>query len=182
MEIAPAFVEADTVEAEPKTGVSPITGLPEDITPVAAGSFIRSPGFETVYYVDGAGSRHPLWDRQTFFTWKDSWNDVDWVTDATLPTLSFGNALPPKPGVVLIKVQSDPNVYAVENGDDPWRPVLREIPSEAIAAALYGSAWADYVIDVEPTLFSHYAKGEPMEADTAVDREALRTRDSLAEK
>gem|GEM_PF-4982735 len=37
--------------------------------------------------VDEDMHRHPFWDVQTFFTWADSWDDVVWVTDATLQTL-----------------------------------------------------------------------------------------------
>jgi hypothetical protein len=61
----------------------------------------------------------------------------------------------PKPGVVLVKIQSDPRVYALENNlEDVYSPVLREIASESIARAMYGEAWADYVIDIEPTFFT----------------------------
>lgn len=177
MEIAPAFADAE--ESEPETGLSPITGEPEEIDTVAPGTFIRSSGFDTVYYVDGEGKRHPVWDRQTFFTWNDSWGDLVWVTDATLPTLALGDVLPPKPGVVLVKIQSDPRVYAVEEGVTRWLPILRELVSEEVAREMYGPFWAEFVIDVEPTLFSHYQTGDRITEPEPVDLSVLKTRESL---
>ncbi len=174
MSIASSFVTE-----EPAVGLSPITGAYEEIDVVTNGSYIRSPGFDTVYYVDLDQKRHPLWDAQTFFTWKDSFGSIAWVTDATLSTLSLGPVLPPQPGVVLVKVQSEETVYAVEIGATTWRPVLREIPSETVAVALYGEAWSDYVIDIEPTLFSHYSIGEAMTATDSVDLSMMKLRDTL---
>jgi len=181
MEIAPAFAATASEETSGTTemGTSPITGMPEEITSVTAETFIRSPGFDTVYYVDGDGSRHPLWDSQTFFTWNDSWDDVAWVTDATLPTLSLGEVLPPKPGVALVKIQSDPRTYVVEEGATMWHPILREITSEEIAIGMFGALWSDYVIDVEPTLFSHYQAGDAILSVESADVTLLKPRSSL---
>ena len=180
MEIAPAFAGMAAGGALPGSmGISPITGEQEEITSITPGAFIRSPGFDTVYYVDGGYNRHPLWDQQTFFTWNDSWDDVVWVTDATLPTLPLGNVLPPKPGVVLVKIQSDARAYVVENGATLWRPILRELTSEDVAAGMFGANWGDFVIDVEPTLFSHYQAGDPIVSVEPADLSALKTRLSL---
>lgn len=170
-EIAPAF--AASVTQETQYGTSPITGETEEITPVTPGMYIRSASYDTVYYVDTDNKRHPLWDEQTYFTWNDSWDAVTWVTDATLTTLSLGSLLPPKPGVVLVKLQSASEVYAVEEGETRYAPVLRELSSESVAVAMYGSDWAKYVVDIEPTLYTHYVMGEPIVAAEAVDTTIL---------
>jgi hypothetical protein len=70
-----------------ETGPSPFTGEIQPISQLGVGWFIRGPGGDTVYMVDEDMHRHPFWDVQTFFTWADSWDDVVWVTDATLQTL-----------------------------------------------------------------------------------------------
>jgi subtilisin family serine protease len=171
-EIAPAF--ASSVIQETQYGISPITGEIEEITPVSPGMYIRSASYETVYYVDTDNKRHPLWDEQTYFTWNDSWDEVTWVTDATLTTLTLGSLLPPKPGVVLVKLQSASAVYAVEEGGTRYAPVLRELSSERVAVSMFGSDWARYVIDIEPTLYTHYMLGEPMVATEAVDTSILK--------
>jgi len=161
-------------------GTSPLDGTEEEISDVQSGQFIRSYGFSSIYYVDPDLGRRVFWDTNTFFTWADSWDNVVWVTDATLPTLTFGDAFLPKPGVVLVKIQSDPKVYAIDE-DGAGNPVLRWVPSEDVAIALYGSDWADYVIDIDATIFSKFEMGDDMTDDEDVDTSIMKTRVELAE-
>jgi hypothetical protein len=65
-------------------------------------------------------------------------------------------------------------VYAVEEGGTRYAPVLRELSSERVAVSMFGSDWARYVIDIEPTLYTHYMLGEPMVATEAVDTSILK--------
>jgi subtilisin family serine protease len=159
--------------------VSPVTGQDEAVSTVYTGWFVRSPSFDTIYYLDEDLHRHPFWDAQTYFTWADTWDDTVWVTDATLSTLQLDAPLVPKAGVVLVKIQSDPSVYAVENGSDPWSPILRKIVSEQVAADMYFGAWADFVLDVEPTLFGRYQRGADIETPESVDTSILRSRNEI---
>jgi len=156
-------------------GPSPITGEDEDISVVVAGQFIRSYGFNTIYYVDEDLVRHPFWDSNTFFTYADSFDEVVWVTDATLPTMTMGSPILPQAGVVLVKIQSDPKVYAIDTDN-----VLRWVPDEATAITLYGESWADYVIDLEPTTFARFSVGDDMTTSDTVDRTIMKTRMELA--
>lgn len=161
-------------------GTSPLDGSEEEISEVSAGWFVRAYGYSSVYYVDESHDRRVFWDTSTFFTWADSWDDVVWVTDATLPTLDMGDAMLPKPGVVLVKIQSDPKVYAIDV-DETGAYVLRWIPSEEVAISLYGSDWADYVIDLDSTIFSKFGMGDDMSEDDDVDTSVMKTRVGLAE-
>ncbi len=163
-----------------RTGPSPITGLIEPISEVKAGQYIRSFGFDTVYYVTSDFKRRPFWNSTTFFTWASSFKDVIWVTDATLPTLPMDIPMLPKPGVVLVKIQSDSKTYEVESAPDGVG-VLRWLPNEEIAKARYGARWADYVIDLEPTLFTRYHVGSAQTDVTAQDMSTMKTRDVIAE-
>lgn len=160
---------------------SPYTGETEDVSAVEAGWYVRGMSSPAVYWIDADLHRHPFWDAQTFFTWADSWDEVVWVTDATLPSLPIDSAILPRPGSVLVKIQSEAKVYAVE-ADADGNAVLRWISTEDVGVALYGADWADFVIDVEPTIFVKYAVGDDMSADDVVDRSLLRTRASLAER
>lgn len=145
-------------------GLSPVTGKAENISAVVAGDYIKSPSFSTVYYVTGKFTRRPFMDGQTYFTWQDSFTGVKSVTDATLSALPLEGAMLPKPGVVLVKIQSDPKTYAVTaNPDDAFKPILRWVASEAVAKELYGAAWSSYVIDVPPTLFPRFKFGASIE-------------------
>lgn len=158
------------------TGSSPFNQELQSISEVQAGWMIRSISYDAVYLVGDDGKRHAFWDAQTYFTWSDSWDDVIWVTDATLPTLSLGVPVLPKPGVVLIKIVSDPNVYSVEIDPIAEASVLRKITSEEIAVDIYGIDWADYVIDIEPTLISHYTRGLDVTTTEIVDLTVMKTR------
>ena len=176
-EVTTTDSEGRTVGVDSGTvGPSPVTGEDESISTVVAGQFIRSYSFSTVYYVDEHFVRHPFWDTNSFFTYADSFGDVVWVTDATLPTMTMGDPILPKVGVVLVKIQSDTNVYAIDTGN-----VLRLVSSEDMAIRLYTADWADYVIDLEPTVFGRFAFGSEMTSSSAVDRSILRTRIALAE-
>lgn len=151
------------------------------VSTVPVGSAITASTTQTVYYVPSAGVRRAFINESAFFTYYDSFDAVDVIADAELPTLSLGGLMLPKAGVVLVKIQSDPRVYAtVENPDDAYSPILRAIESEEIAAEMYGAAWADYVIDIEPTFFSRFTQGEMITSPMPVDTSIMKTRAELA--
>lgn len=156
-------------------GASPVTGNTESISNVVAGQFIRSYYFNTIYYIDENYERRPFWDTNSFFTYADSFDEVVWVTDATLPTMELGDPMLPAAGVVLVKIQSDANVYAIDTGN-----VLRLVPSETTAASLYGSSWANYVIDLESTTFGRFTVGSDMTTSNVIDLDLMKTRSELA--
>lgn len=175
-------VDAEGRYVSPSTatvGISPFSQAPERVSTVKPGWLIRSTGSDSVYYVGADGKRHVFWDAQTYFTWSDSWTDVIWVTDATMPTLALGSPMLPKPGVVLIKIQSDPSVYKVDTDPVTGSFLLRHLASESLAISMYGESWADAVIDVEPTLFAHYAKGREVSLAESVDLSAIKSRSQI---
>lgn len=144
--------------------------------------YVRSVYFDTVYYIDeidGALVRRPFTDAQTYFTYQNNWSAVETVTDATLPTLSLGAPMLPKAGVVLVKVQSDARTYALEEVDG--EVFLRWITSESAAQSLFGSDWADYVIDVSATLFPRFEQGDDVDSadDYDADTDAMKTREEV---
>lgn len=161
-------------------GASPYDGSLQEISSVETGWYVRSYNYPTVYYVSADGIRRPFWDANAYFTWTDSWDDVIWVTDATLPTMTLGSPMLPQPGVVLVKITSDPRVYAVEQDGETGEYDLRWITSETIASSMYGSAWADYVIDLDPTIFPRYSVGGDITSVEAVDMSIMKTRTALA--
>ncbi|MFH1712197.1 MAG: S8 family peptidase [Patescibacteria group bacterium] len=162
-------------------GISPVTGGQEMISNVENGDCIRTSSFSTVYHVGQDSIRRIFIDAVTYFTYADTFDTVGSVSDATLPTMSIGGTILPKPGVVLVKIQSDPRVYATEvNENDPYSPILRAIETEEIARQMYGARWADYVIDVEPTFFSRYTQGEPITKAISVNKTILKTRQEIA--
>ena len=169
--------EEPVVDAEPSgtTGISPVTGLEEDISVVSVGDYIKSPSFTTVYFIDDLLQRHPFIDAQTFFTFEDDFSSIVTVTDATLSTLTIAEPMLPNPGVTLVKIQSDDNVYAVDASEG-----LRWVTTEEIAIAMYGQSWSDYVIDLPPTLFPHFTVGSAIESAETIDVSSMKNRFALS--
>ena len=153
---------------------SPLTGELEEVTFVEAGSYIRSESFDTVYYITNDFQRRPFYNAQTFFTWHDTFDNVVFTTDATLPLLPLGSPMLPKAETVLVKIQSDARVFALGASDEDEGDLLRWIPSEDVAIELYGDDWSDYVIDLPPTLFPRFGEGQDMDRNEIVDKGALK--------
>jgi hypothetical protein len=57
----------------------------------------------------------------------------------------------------MVKIMSDPHVYAVARGG-----VLRWVTSEAVAARLFGSGWNKMIDDVSDAFFVNYTLGAPI--------------------
>lgn len=142
------------------------------------GTYMRGGSWTTVYYV-ADGVRYPFLDAQTFFTYADDFSDVVTVSDSELGNYTMGVPMMPKTGTVLVKVQSVNKVYALTEGN-----VLRWITSESLATELYGSHWADYVIDVPVTAWGHFTIGDDVRSanDIEVDVGSMMTRDEVNSK
>jgi hypothetical protein len=171
--------DEDTSDDEaPAMGYSPVTGELEAIDDVAVGDYIRGESYDTVYYIDVGMVRRPFIDAQTYHTYETSFAPVNLVTNATLASLTLGSPMLPKAGVVLVKIQSDAHVYALELNED-GETELRWITSEAVAVSTYGSAWAGYVIDIPATLFTRFESGADVSNALNVDMGDMRTRTAL---
>ena len=158
---------------------SPATGELEEVSEVLPGTYVRAKSYPTVYYVGEDRMRRPFLDQQTFFTWQDDFSMVQEVSDATLPFLQIGPPMLAQPGTVLVKIQSDVRVYALDAGTTLYDSVLRWVPTEELAGSLFGSEWSKYVVDVPPTLFPRFAMGEAVTELFEVDGSRLIKRESL---
>ncbi len=145
-------------------------------TPVStlkAGDLIRGNSFSAVYYFGEDGFRYVFPNDKTYFTWYPNFNNVKWLTDNDLSTIQIGGNVTYKPGVKMIKIQSDPKVYTVsQNG------LIRAIGSEAVAVGLYGNTWASKVDDMPDGFFSNYTIGNQVEFEGQYSV-AAETKDAL---
>lgn len=111
-----------------------------------------------VYSIGADGKKYVFPDSKTYFTWYENFDDVVRVSVTVLDSYPDGGAMTNRAGTKLVKTVNSNKTYAVEPGG-----VLRHIPSEAVAAALYGPNWALRVNDVIPGFFSStYTLGEPL--------------------
>lgn len=122
-----------------------------------SGSLIKSPAASAVYYCGGDGKRYVFPNDKTYFTWYADFTGVKTVTAEELAAVPIGGNVTYRPGVKLLKIQSDPKVYAVDR-----QGTLRWVTSDTIAKALYGTAWAKQVHDLSDAFFVNYKVGEPV--------------------
>lgn len=121
-------------------------------------SLIKMSGLSTVYYLQG-GKRFVFPNQKTFMTWYRDFSSVLTVSQSELESYPLGGNVTYRPGVKLVKITTDPKVYAVGNGR-----TLHSIVSEANAIALWGSNWASNVEDVPDSFFTNYVVGAPLTA------------------
>lgn len=112
-----------------------------------------------VYYYGADGKRYVFPNSQAYFTWYADFNGVKVVSAAEMASISLGGNVVYRPGTRLVKITSDPNVYAVEPGG-----VLRWIQTEEVALALYGADWNRRIDDIPDAFFFNYTIGDPLAA------------------
>ena len=137
-------------------GLSPTASLAQTTTAISslqAGDLIRGQNFSAVYYYGADGFRY-------VFPNDKSAGDRPHAGEqnAELAAIQIGGNVTYKPGVKMIKINSDPKTYAIGEGG-----ALRWVSTESAAIALYGSDWNKKIDDVPDAFFSNYSRGEDIE-------------------
>jgi len=127
---------------------------------VTNGSLIKGASSSAVYYVE-SGKRYAFPNEGVFFSWYRDFTGVVTVPDTDLAGYALAGNVTYKPAMELVKVTTDPKVYAVSQYG-----VLRWVMTEDAAAALYGPDWNAKVQDVPDTFFTNYLIGSPIGAAT----------------
>ncbi len=134
-------------------GFGTFVALPSVASAATPGELIKA-STPAVYYFAADGKRYVFPNEKTYFTWFTDFSSVRTISDAELASYLIGGNVTVRPGTKLVKIQTDPKVYAASHDG-----VLHWIESEALATALYGSAWATRVIDVPDVFFINYTIG-----------------------
>lgn len=121
------------------------------------GSLIKSSMDSSVYYVT-SGKRYAFPNEKVFFSWYADFSGVATVSGAELASYPLAANVTYHPGSRLVKITTDPKVYAVSQYG-----TLRWVTTEQIAASLYGSSWNTKVDDVPDAFFTNYTIGAPIE-------------------
>ncbi|MEK7546323.1 MAG: M23 family metallopeptidase [Patescibacteria group bacterium] len=151
-----AFRPADLREAVTTIDVDKsIVAAPNP--PCLAGSRIRSVSNPAVYYCGADGKRYVFPNDKVYASWFTGFDGVLTVSDEQLASAMLGGNVTYKPGVRLVKITTDPKVYAVDRGG-----VLRHVATPELASALYGSGWAKQVHDIPDAFFINYKIGSPV--------------------
>lgn len=128
------------------------------LSQIKSGDLIRGSSFSSVYYFGEDGFRYVFPNDKTYFTWYKDFTTVKWISDSDMTKIQIGGNVTYRPGSKMIKINSDPRVYAVsQNG------TLRSINSEEVAKILYGSTWNKMIDDVPDGFFGNYKIGSVIE-------------------
>lgn len=146
--------------------LTPFNGLRAAFS-IQPGDLIKASG-PAVYYYNKDGKRLVFPNEKTYYTWYSDFSDVKTVTDAELAAITIGGNVTFRPGKSLVKITTDPKVYAVDA-----HGVLRWITTEEIAIALYGSDWAKKVHDIPDAFFVDYEIGSSILSDAAFNPSAI---------
>ncbi len=118
------------------------------------GTLIKA-SLDPVYLYGSDSKRHVFPSRGTYDSYfNGDFSKVKKISDLQLSEITLGSNVTYQPGVRMIKIQSDPKVYAVDNG-----AVLRWVTTEFVAQQLYGVDWAKFIDDVSPAFFTDYTVG-----------------------
>ncbi len=120
---------------------------------VNSGDLIKGSG-SSVYYFGANGKRYVFPTEKTYFSWYSDFSNVKTVPDDELASYPLGGNVTYKPGVKMVKITTDPRVYAVAKGG-----TLRWIQGESLAASLYGSDWTKKIDDIPDAFFINYSVG-----------------------
>lgn len=130
---------------------------PAHAVTVSSGDLIRGTTFSAVYYMGADGFRYVFPNEKTYKTWYSDANgnadfsDVVMISDAELADIQMGGNVTYRPGVKMIKINTDPKVYVVTKGG-----TLYHVDSESVASSLYGSTWNKQIDDVPDGYFGNY--------------------------
>lgn len=149
---SPASATAATTSIDVDRGIVAATG-PLPCTP---GSRIKA-SQPAVYYCGADGKRYNFPNEKVYYSWFANFSGVTVLTDAQLAAVPLGGNVTYRPGVKMVKIQSDPKTYAVARGG-----LLRWVQTEAIASSLYGTLWNRKIDVVSDALFSGYTIGDPV--------------------
>ncbi|HBA36885.1 TPA: hypothetical protein DCZ15_03350 [Candidatus Falkowbacteria bacterium] len=120
----------------------------------SAGDLIKMEGNSSVYYLGADAKRYVFPNEATYMSWYSDFSGVVTIPAAELQSYALGGNVTMRPGTKLVKITTDPSVYAVETNG-----TLRKIQSEAQAAALYGTNWNTKIVDVPDAFFTNYNVG-----------------------
>lgn len=112
-----------------------------------------------IYYFGKDGLRYVFPNSKTYFTWYSGFSGIKVVTMEQLGSIGIGGNVTYRPGVKMIKIESDPKVYAISAGG-----TRRWVATEAVAVASYGSNWNTKIDDVPDAFFSNYPLGDDIES------------------
>ena len=119
----------------------------------APGDLVKG-SLSAVYYVTADGKRLAFPNEATYFSWYANFNAVKTIDDSDLAALPLIGLATIRPGVKIIKTETDPKVYAVAHGG-----TLRWITTETLAQMIFGADWLSKIAIIPDSFLASYKYG-----------------------
>lgn len=160
-------VYATCIDGDGNTSVgSPTTMSVEASWQADEGSIIKTAESSAIYYYGKDGMRHAFPNERVYWSWYDDYDDVQLVTTAFMHSLPLGKNVTFRPGSVLVRFETDNNVYAIDEG-----PRLRKYVSAYLALLDYGNNWTSLFVTLPDVLRGNYKTGADIDEAGDYDRE-----------
>ncbi len=155
-----ALSASPTIAQDKNVIADPASGCPAGRLVKLANDGDKSTHFdEAVYYCGGDGKRYVFPNSRVYASWYTDFSGVQVIDAQALAALRIGGNVTYRPGAKLVKITTDPKVYAVD-----LHGTLRWVSTSALAAKLYGANWAKNVDDLPDAFFADYRIGPPITA------------------
>jgi hypothetical protein len=119
------------------------------------GTLLKGVGSE-VFYFGYDQKLHPIYNEKIFFSWFESFDKVNYISESKIDRMQIGEPLCPRPGTWLLKFKGLSDIYTVEPGC-----VLTHLRSPAEASIYYGLNWGSKVIELDTVLRSYFTINFP---------------------
>jgi len=131
---------------------------PETVLYCVSGSLIRTSLNSSVYYCGADGKRYVFPNSKTYATWYKDFSTVKVISLTDMGKIMLGGNVTYRPGIKLVKIQTDSRVYAVSlNG------TLRLMTNPTVATKYYGATWNKNVEDIPDAFFTNYKIGSSID-------------------
>ncbi|NUM25614.1 MAG: fibronectin type III domain-containing protein [Candidatus Buchananbacteria bacterium] len=156
------FLSLATIAMVLSMTISPV--LAAETADPNLGAVVKIADSDTLYYIAADGKRYVYPNEKIYKSWFFDFSEVKTISAEDLAKYPLNGNIRYRPGVILIKVQTDPKVYAVGQGG-----ILRWIKNELLAKKLYGDNWASLIDDLPASFFANYQVGEDIDDDADYD-------------
>ena len=138
------------------------TILPAAAMTIEAVQAMKTSTSNVVYLIDGSEKR-TIPSESVYWSWFDSWSDVQTVSQTTLNSYTLDGTASFAPGS-LVKLTTDSKVYVVgEDGKLHW------ITTQTVAYTIYGSDWNAGIVDISLADFTNYAVGIQIQSEHDIE-------------
>ena len=127
--------------------------LGDAAVPLMFGDLIKASGPATYYYARDS-HRYVFPNENTYYSWYPDFSGIRTIPDWQLAGILIGGNVTIRPGTYLVKIATDPKVYAITTGG-----VIHWIVGESVMIQLYGLDWRTWVLDVPDSFFPNYTIG-----------------------